>query len=105
MYAITSKGIGKKVGARSILPDWDLAEGETFTVEEFNEDLVLAEDGVSLREPTAEELEPSYQEKRAVEYPTIQEQLDMQYWDSVNGTTVWKDMVTSVKAKYPKGAE
>jgi hypothetical protein len=27
---------------------------------------------------------------------------DMQYWDSVNGTTTWKDHVAAVKAKYPK---
>ena len=35
-------------------------------------------------------------------YLPIQEQLDMQYWDSVNGTTTWKDHVTAVKTKYPK---
>tara|TARA_R100000995_G_C3382537_1_gene76658 strand:- start:14 stop:337 length:324 start_codon:yes stop_codon:yes gene_type:complete len=35
-------------------------------------------------------------------YFSIQEQLDMQYWDAVNGTTTWKDHVTAVKAKYPK---
>ena len=35
-------------------------------------------------------------------YLPIQEQLDMQYWDAVNGTTTWKDHVAAVKAKYPK---
>ena len=35
-------------------------------------------------------------------YPSLQEQLDMQYWDAVNGTTTWKDHVAAVKAKYPK---
>ena len=35
-------------------------------------------------------------------YLSIQEQLDMQYWDAVNGTTKWKDHITAVKAKYPK---
>lgn len=44
-----------------------------------------------------------YQRDRANAYPTIQEQLDMQYWDSVNGTTVWKDTIEAIKAKYPKG--
>ena len=28
-----------------------------------------------------------YQRDRAIAYPSIQEQLDMQYWDKVNGTT------------------
>jgi hypothetical protein len=43
-----------------------------------------------------------YQRDRAKEYPSIQEQLDMQYWDAVNGTTVWQDTINAIKAKYPK---
>ncbi|BCU99922.1 MAG: hypothetical protein CM15mV31_0160 [uncultured marine virus] len=35
-------------------------------------------------------------------YASVQEQLDMQYWDLVNGTTTWKDHIAAVKAKYPK---
>lgn len=44
-----------------------------------------------------------YQRDRASEYPSIQEQLDMQYWDAINGTTTWQDAINAVKAKYPKG--
>lgn len=44
-----------------------------------------------------------YQRDRASAYPSIQEQLDMQYWDSVNGTTIWQDTIQAIKAKYPKG--
>jgi len=43
-----------------------------------------------------------YQKDRAKEYPTIQEQLDMQYWDNVNGTTNWEDAIAKVKADNPK---
>jgi hypothetical protein len=43
-----------------------------------------------------------YQRDRAKSYPTIQEQLDMQYWDSVNGTTTWQDKINEIKIKYPK---
>ena len=43
-----------------------------------------------------------YQRDRAKEYPSIQEQLDMQYWDSVNGTTTWKDAIQAVKDANPK---
>ena len=43
-----------------------------------------------------------YQRQRAKAYPTIQEQLDMQYWDGVNGTTIWADTVASVKSENPK---
>ena len=41
-----------------------------------------------------------YQRDRV--YPSIQEQLDMQYWDSVNGTTTWEDAVAKVKLDNPK---
>lgn len=43
-----------------------------------------------------------YITKRLSEYPTIQEQLDMQYWDAINGTTTWQDAINAVKVKYPK---
>lgn len=52
--------------------------------------------------PVVEPIPPTYQELRAREYPPIQEQLDMQYWDFVNGTTNWIDLVASIKVKYPK---
>lgn len=44
----------------------------------------------------------NYAELRANEYPSIQEQLDMQYWDKINNTTVWEDTIAAIKAKYPK---
>ena len=44
-----------------------------------------------------------YQRDRAKEYPSIQEQLDMQYWDKINGTNNWQDAINAVKAQYPKG--
>ena len=43
-----------------------------------------------------------YQRDRATAYPTIQDQLDMQYWDNVNGTTNWEDTIAKVKADNPK---
>jgi len=41
-----------------------------------------------------------YQRDRV--YPSIQEQLDMQYWDKVNGTTNWEDAIAKVKLDNPK---
>ena len=49
--------------------------------------------------------EPSYAEKRAAEYPPMADQLDMQYWDAVNGTNIWKDTIAGIKEKYPKPLE
>ena len=43
-----------------------------------------------------------YSRKRVQEYASIQDQLDMQYWDSVNGTTTWKDHIAKVKSDNPK---
>jgi hypothetical protein len=47
--------------------------------------------------------EPGYAEKRALEYPRIEEQLDMLYHDMSDGTSTWLDAVMAIKAKYPKG--
>jgi hypothetical protein len=46
----------------------------------------------------------TYKYQRMAEYPSIQEQMDMQYWDAINGTTTWQDAINAVKTKYPKGA-
>jgi len=35
-------------------------------------------------------------------YPSTGDQLDMQYWDSVNSTTTWADAITKVKTDNPK---
>ena len=43
-----------------------------------------------------------YQRDRETSYPSIQEQLDMQYWDAVNGTKKWQEAVAKVKADNPK---
>ncbi len=43
-----------------------------------------------------------YKSLRAAAYASIGDQLDMQYWDAVNGTTTWKDHVAKVKADHPK---
>ena len=35
-------------------------------------------------------------------YPSMEEQLDMLYWDKVNDTENWKEMIDTVKADSPK---
>ena len=35
-------------------------------------------------------------------YPSWKDQLDMQYHDKKNGTTIWEDMNQEIKEKYPK---
>ena len=86
-------------------------------------DFVLQDDGngAYIREwksaspqPTEAEIESAHNEwqaeydsqeyarNRATAYASTGDQLDMQYWDSVNDTTTWKDHVASVKDQFPK---
>ena len=45
-----------------------------------------------------------YVQARQEAYGSVQDQLDMQYWDGVNGTTTWADHIAQVKADNPKPA-
>jgi hypothetical protein len=54
------------------------------------------------QELIAEYNSKQYQRDRAKAYPSIQEQLDMQYWDKINGTDNWEQAINAVKAQYPK---
>ena len=67
--------------------------------------------GNSDSQPTDDELNAAYttwknaneyKQNRENSYPSLQEQMDMQYWDSVNGTTTWKDTIAKVKSDNPK---
>ena len=57
--------------------------------------------------PTEEEVNAKISELQVIEnrkiaYGSVQDQLDMQYWDNVNGTTTWKDHIAQVKSDNPK---
>ncbi|UTJ05384.1 hypothetical protein [Arcobacter roscoffensis] len=67
---------------------------------EGNKTIYPADKEVELK--TNEYLASKYVELRKSEYPPIEEQLDMQFKDSINGTTKWADLITSIKSKYPK---
>ena len=45
-----------------------------------------------------------YIQARQEAYGSIGDQLDMQYKDLVDGTTVWKDHIATVKSNNPKPA-
>jgi len=42
------------------------------------------------------------QYQRDRQYPSIGDQLDMQYHDQIDGTTIWKDAIAKVKSDNPK---
>ena len=47
-------------------------------------------------------VDKNYSFFRKTDYPSIEDQLDMLYWDMKNGTTTWQDAITEIKSKYPK---
>ena len=67
----------------------------------FIEDIALGNDTVEGPDVVTE----GYETLRAAAYPSMTEQLDMQYWDGVNGTTTWADAIQAVKDEYPKTME
>jgi hypothetical protein len=44
----------------------------------------------------------TYTEKRKLAYAPIADQLDMIYWDNVNGSRTWLDHIEAVKEAHPK---
>ena len=54
------------------------------------------------QELIAEYNSKQYQIDRAKDYPSRADQLDMQYWDKINGTNKWQQAINAVKQKYPK---
>lgn len=46
-----------------------------------------------------------YKFNRQTAYKSLAEQLDMQYWDGVNGTSTWQEHIAAVKAAHPKPTE
>jgi hypothetical protein len=61
-------------------------------------------DGTGVLYETQDKLDTSLRvaRKRIIAYPSISEQLDMQYHDQVDGTTTWKDAITKIKTDNPK---
>lgn len=95
----TNKIINHKIGSYTDKPE--IAKMLGFDIE--IEDIEIAQDGFAYERgyaPTPRE--KSYVELRLKEYPSIPDQLDMIYWDKINGTNMWLDLISSIKQKYPK---
>jgi hypothetical protein len=64
------------------------AEYDQAVIDKANSDFDLQENG--------------YKQARQEAYLPIAEQLDMIYWDGVNGTTLWNDHIAEVKEDNPR---
>lgn len=91
--------------------DMDIDGLEKFVVSDFFDfsKAVMDDEGNTVKVDyalTAEEFlqryESSYQDKRVSQYPPIEQQLDMIYWDTLNGTSNWVDLITEIKSNNPK---
>ena len=83
---------------------WRFSADDTGYVVTFDDpkdnDPTKAEIDAKALELKAEYIALQFQRDRT--YPSIGDQLDMQYHDSVDGTTTWKDAIAKVKADNPK---
>ena len=72
------------------------------TIQWHNETAVISKADIEAKmvEVQADYDAKQYQRDRV--YPSIGDQLDMQYKDLLNGTTTWKDAVAKVKSDNPK---
>ena len=77
----------------------NLEDGEVYSNIKLNDETATMP---AEKEVNAKIAELTVIENRQNAYASIQDQLDMQYWDSVNGTTTWKDHISKVKADNPK---
>jgi len=71
-------------------------ERREFTDAEYDQAIV------DLANSKFDQQENGYKTARQEAYNSIQDQLDMQYWDSVNSTTTWADHIAQVKSDNPK---
>ena len=78
----------------------------------IQDDIIVKWYSTSIQQPTEEEINAkiaelqadydSKQYQRDRQYPSIQDQLDMLYWDRKNGTKTWEESIDKVKADNPK---
>jgi hypothetical protein len=57
---------------------------------------------LTFRQKLLQKKQDNYQSLRKMEYPSIEDQLDMLFWDMENDGTSWRDVIRQIKVKYPK---
>ena len=77
----------------------DSSAGEVYSNLKLNDDTATMP---SEEDVDAKITELEVTEDRRLAYDSIQDHLDMQYWDKVNGTTNWEDHIAKVKSDNPK---
>ena len=89
----------------SLVPNAEWSANDTEVIDWFSPEIpqpTQAELDAEIARLQSEYDAQAYARARADAYAPIGEQLDMQYWASVNDTTIWKDHIASVKAQFSK---
>ena len=94
--------INKGLAISSLEPDAEFVVVDDTEIRWMSKDITQPTDEAIEAELARLKAVEAYQKPRRESYPPIGEQLDMLYWDQVNGTTTWKDSITKVKTDYPK---
>lgn len=81
-----------------VVKNEDINNIEWINTQPIAKELILAK----VAELQAEYEAKQYQRDRQKQYPSIADQLDMLYWDKVNGTENWLNSIESVKSRFPK---
>jgi len=71
----------------------------TFSREKFNSDI---RNVIYMDMETDVAKQTDWLERRIAAYPSIGDQMDMQYKDKLNGTTTWADAIAAAKTSTPK---
>ena len=89
---------------RKAYPDTVLIEDANGAFDKDGKSITLVQSAIDAARTTlnTEAAAVKYKKDRATASPSIQDQLDMQYWDKKNGTTTWVDAVAKVKSDNPK---
>jgi hypothetical protein len=83
----------------------DNSDGKGVFIAEWNLDIpkpTIAELDAYESQAIAYEQLQDILNNRKIAYPSIADQLDMLYWDKVNGTENWLNSIESVKNRFPK---
>ena len=108
--SITSIGL-QRLGFRSL---FEHSDGDFRLHQDVDGVVSISEWKSESPQPTEAEIETAHAEwqaeydaqayarARAEAYAPIADQLDMQYWDSVNGSRTWLDHIEAVKEAHPK---
>lgn len=80
-------------------------DGDGQEIREWNLDIPLPGEGalaIAEDEINTENDAVAYVALRISAYPSIGDQLDMQFHDKLDGTTTWTDSISAIKEQYPK---